>query len=77
MEQDAKLPYVIQRLINNMVAIRGGTFMMGANETKSDADRDQKPAHLVEVSDFRIGCYLVTQREWETVMDCVLERLLS
>lgn len=70
MEKDAKLPYVIQRLIKNMVAIRGGTFVMGANETMSDADRDQKPAHLVEVSDFSIGRFQVRQREWEAVMDC-------
>jgi len=60
---------VIQNLINNMVKIEGGTFMMGAtSEQVGDADSDEKPVHQVTLSSFSIGRYEVTQEEWETVM---------
>jgi len=60
---------VIQNLINNMVKIEGGTFMMGAtSEHIGYAYSDEKPAHQVTLSSFSIGRYEVTQEEWETVM---------
>ena len=60
---------IIQRLINNMVYVEGGTFTMGAtSEQGSDADSDEKPTHQVTLSSFSIGKYEVTQEEWEAVM---------
>ena len=60
---------VLQNLINNMVRVEGGTFMMGAtSEQGSDAYDDEKPAHQVTLSSFSIGRYEVTQEEWEAVM---------
>ena len=60
---------IIQNLVNNMVYVQGGTFMMGAtSEQGSDAYDDEKPAHQVTVSSFSIGKYEVTQEEWEAVM---------
>ena len=60
---------VLQDLINNMVYVEGGTFMMGAtSEQGSDAYDDEKPAHQVTLSSFSIGRYEVTQEEWEAVM---------
>ena len=60
---------VIQNLINNMVRIEGGTFMMGATlEQGGDTDIDEKPVHQVTLSTFSIGRYEVTQEEWEAVM---------
>ena len=60
---------IIQRLINNMVYVEGGTFTMGAtSEQGSDAASDEKPAHQVTLSSFSIGKYEVTQEEWEAVM---------
>ena len=47
-----------------MVAIEGGSFMMGSN----DGYLDQKPVHLVTVSDFYIGKTEVTQALWKAVM---------
>lgn len=58
------LPYVIQNLINNMVRVEGGTFIMGA-QGEQYGDR---PAHQVTLSSFSIGKYEVTQEEWEIVM---------
>ena len=60
---------ILQDLINNMVRVEGGTFMMGAtSEQGSDAYSDEKPVHQVTLSSFSIGKYEVTQEEWEAVM---------
>ena len=60
---------IIQNLINNMVYVEGGTFMMGAtSEQGSDAPDGEKPVHQVTLSSFSIGRYEVTQEEWQTVM---------
>lgn len=68
-KKEDQLPAVIQRLIDNMVYVEGGTFMMGAtSEQGSDASSDEKPAHQVTLSSFSIGKYEVTQEEWEAVM---------
>ena len=52
-----------------MVAISGGTFLMGSPDNESDAYSDEKPQHKVTVADFYIGRYLITQAQWEVVMD--------
>ena len=44
-----------------MVAVAGGTFWMGDDASEH---KDEKPAHLVEVSDFAMGKYPVTVREF-------------
>jgi formylglycine-generating enzyme required for sulfatase activity len=48
---------------NNMIFVEGGTFQMGSNE-----ESNEKPIHSVSVSDFFIGKYEVTQKEWKEVM---------
>lgn len=47
-----------------MIAINGGTFLMGSN----DGEDDEKPVHSVTVSDFYIGENPVTQEQWVAVM---------
>lgn len=68
---------ILQRLIDNMIKVEGGTFMMGATSSRSrnsslnydsDAQSDESPVHSVRLSDFSIGKYEVTQEEWEAVM---------
>ena len=67
---------VIQQLIDNMVQVEGGTFMMGSdleedNECNTNDDDPapvQKPVHQVTLSSFSIGRYEVTQEEWLAVM---------
>ena len=68
---------ILQRLIDNMIKVEGGTFMMGATSSRSrnslsnydsDASSDESPVHSVRLSDFSIGKYEVTQEEWEAVM---------
>ena len=67
-----------------MVFVKGGTFTMGSNDGMSN----EKPTHQVTVSDFYIGKYEVTQKQWRAVMgsdppelnfkdcdDCPVERV--
>ena len=60
---------IIQNLINNMVYVEGGTYMMGGtSEQGSDVGSEEEPVHQVTLSSFSIGKYEVTQEEWEFVM---------
>ena len=64
-----KTKLVLQRLIDNMVEVNGGTFMMGATSEQGDeAYSDEKSAHKVTLSGYHIGKYEVTQEAWEAVM---------
>ncbi len=49
---------------NNMVFVKGGTFQMGSNENS-----DEKPIHTVRVSDFYMGKYEVTVKEFKIFID--------
>lgn len=49
-----------------MVKVVGGTFKMGSED--KDAQSDEKPVHSVTLSDFYIGKYEVTQKQWRDVM---------
>ncbi len=48
------------------VFAKGGCFKMG--DTVGDGEPDEKPVHEVCVSDFYLGKYEVTQKQWEKVM---------
>lgn len=61
--------HVLEKLVDDMVKVEGGTFMMGAtSEQGSEARDDEKPAHQVTLSYYYIGKYEVTQQLWEYVM---------
>ena len=47
-----------------MVAIPGGTFLMGSPESEPERSPNESPQHEVSVPDFFIGRYLVTQAQW-------------
>ena len=65
----AKKRAVLERLVENMVWVEGGTFTMEVPaEQGGDAEGDEKPAHQVTLSDYYRGKYEVTQAEWEAVM---------
>ena len=51
---------------DGMVFVQGGTFQMG--DHFNEGDSDELPVHSVTVSDFYIGKYEVTQKEWEIYM---------
>lgn len=53
-----------------MVAVKGGSFMMGATTEQGQyAEDDEKPASSVQVEDFEIATTEVTVAQWAAVMD--------
>jgi formylglycine-generating enzyme required for sulfatase activity len=51
-----------------MVAIPGGTFMMGSPESEKGHSKYESPRHRVTVAPFYMGKYPVTQAQYEAVM---------
>lgn len=47
-----------------MVALEGGTFLMGAPEGEIGGKSSQKPQHGVKIAPFWLGRYPITQAEW-------------
>ena len=47
-----------------MVAVKGRTFWMGSEESDAEATDAEKPRHLVQLSGYAIGKYLVTVEEF-------------
>lgn len=52
-----------------MVLVPGGTFVMGAPETETESEDNERPQHLVRVSPFFMGKFLVTQEQWLIVSE--------
>jgi formylglycine-generating enzyme required for sulfatase activity len=53
-------------VILEMVAIPGGTFIMGS--PAGEGNDSEKPQHRVSVQPFALGKYPVTQAQWQAVM---------
>lgn len=51
-----------------MVLVHGGAFTMGCTSEQQDCEDYEKPPHVVTVSDFYIGKYEVTQKQWRDIM---------
>lgn len=51
-----------------MVFVRGGTFVMGSPSTENDR-RSNEHQHLVTVKDFNISKYEITEVQWDAIMD--------
>mgnify|MGYP001804168081 CR=1 FL=1 len=54
----------LESISENMVFVKGGTFNMGSNDGRDI----EKPLHEVQVGDFYIGKYEVTQAQWRRIM---------
>ncbi len=52
-----------------MVAIPGGTFMMGSPKDEKENMSYEQPQHPVTVPDFYLGRYPITQAQWRVVAD--------
>jgi formylglycine-generating enzyme required for sulfatase activity len=50
-----------------MIPVKGGSYMMGCTSEQSNCDDDESPMVEVNVKDFLIGKYEVTQDLWEEV----------
>ena len=51
-----------------MVKIPGGRFLMGSPETEVWSLESESPQHYVDVPEFFMGKYPVTQAQWQAVM---------
>ncbi|MFM6881969.1 MAG: formylglycine-generating enzyme family protein [Dolichospermum sp.] len=50
-----------------MIAIPGGTFLMGSPKNEEGSINSEKPQHEVTIKPFLMGKYSVTQKQWRTV----------
>ena len=57
---------VVRKIIENMVFVKGGSYMMGSDS--DEAGKDERPVHKVILYDYYICKYEVTQEEWEELM---------
>lgn len=53
----------------NMVFVQGGTLALGCTNEQKNCENDECPEREVNVSDFLINKYEVTQGQWKDVMD--------
>lgn len=60
--------YTVNGVSFKMIAVKGGTFTMGATEEQTDANPNEWPTHSVTLSDYYIGETEVTQELWSAVM---------
>jgi formylglycine-generating enzyme required for sulfatase activity len=51
-----------------MVKIPGGIFLMGSPKTEAERSEYEGPQHYVNVPEFFMGKYPVTQAQWQAVM---------
>ncbi|TAF09840.1 MAG: serine/threonine protein kinase [Nostocales cyanobacterium] len=50
-----------------MIAIRGGSFLMGSPENEPERLSSESPQHRVTIQPFYMGKFTVTQAQWERV----------
>lgn len=60
--------YTVNGVSFKMIAVKGGTFTMGATSEQTGAYSDESPTHSVTLSDYYIGETEVTQELWSAVM---------
>jgi formylglycine-generating enzyme required for sulfatase activity len=60
-------PVTLEKVSMEMVAIPGGTFIMGSPENEEGYHSSQSPQHQVTVPPFFMGKYPVTQQQWRVV----------
>ena len=59
---------IFSQMLQDMVFVDGGTYLMGKSDSIEDGMIDNQPKHLVNISPFFISRYEVSQEEWEIVM---------
>jgi formylglycine-generating enzyme required for sulfatase activity len=58
----------------NMIAVKGGSFSMGNDNSRYD---DEKPAHEVQLKDFYMSKHEVTIQQWKTIMKKLPDGLVT
>ncbi|MBW4517956.1 MAG: formylglycine-generating enzyme family protein [Timaviella obliquedivisa GSE-PSE-MK23-08B] len=52
----------------DMVAIPGGTFVMGSPDSEAERGDDESPQHSVTIAPFYMGKFAVTQAQYQAIM---------
>ncbi len=55
----------LEKFSIEMVAIEGGTFDMGAEESDNSRNSNEKPIHTVSIDDFWMGKYEITWEQYD------------
>ena len=50
-----------------MVAIPGGSVLMGSSDTEPGRDKDESPQHRVTVPTFSFSKFTITQKQWRSI----------
>jgi formylglycine-generating enzyme required for sulfatase activity len=71
-KQTQSASYFVEYLANGetleMVAIPGGTFLMGSPESEKGRSDYESPQHTVTIAPFHMGKFAVTQAQYQAVM---------
>ena len=65
---DGTQTFIVKGVSFKMVGVEGSIFTMGATSEQRSVRHDERPIHLVTLSDFSIGETEVTQELWQAVM---------
>ena len=65
----SKKVFSVGGAVFTMIKVDGGTFMMGAPDSDTEAYDLERPAHQVTLSDYWIGETEVTEALWKAVME--------
>ena len=66
---------ISQKIDQDMVRVEGGEFLMGSDSNQ--ANKAEKPVHLVSINNFSISKFEVTQELFESVMGSSLSYFQS
>ena len=64
---EERLPEILRMVDGQMVRVPGGSFAMRCTPEQKDCDADEEPVHRVQIRDFDIGRYEVSQDIRESV----------
>ncbi|MCL2720585.1 MAG: formylglycine-generating enzyme family protein [Treponema sp.] len=71
-KKDKKQNLVISKqdknILNNMILINGGTFIMGSPEFEAGRVSDEGPQHQVSLNSLYMSIYPVTQKEYQDII---------
>lgn len=62
---------VIRQIVKNMVLIESGSFMMGSSN--ASAEDNENPVHQVNLSEYYINKYPITEKEVKVILDIEIE----
>ena len=65
---DGTQTFIVKGVSFKLVGVEGSIFTMGATSEQRGGRHDERPIHLVTLSDFSIGETEVTQELWQAVM---------